>query len=73
MATLGVIVIATVAIWQFYLFVTYKNLTGIADTQGGIHHLWLAIGLGLIACIVGFLVFSFFLRYDTKDELHITS
>lgn len=72
-AIIGVIVIAAISIWEFYMFVTYKNLMGVADTQGGIHHLWLAIGIGLIACVVGFFVFSYFLRYDKEDDLHITS
>lgn len=64
---------AAIAIWQFYLFVKYTDSQGLLDTQGGAHHLWWAIGAALIACFAGFFVFSIFVRYDTNDELHITS
>jgi hypothetical protein len=69
----GVMLIAAIAIWQFYSFVTFKDAQGIVDVQGGTYHLWLAIGAALIACVSGFLVFSVFLRYDKDDEMHITS
>ena len=72
-AVAGVIAIATVAVWQFYLFVTFRNSQGIMDVQGGTNHLWWAIGVGLIACLASFLVFSVFLRYDKDNEMHITS
>ena len=72
-AVIGVMFITAVAIWQFYQFVTFKNADGVVDLQGGTHHLWWAIGLGLIAFIVALLFFSVFLRYDRNDELHITS
>ena len=72
-AAIGVISIATLAIWQFYLFVTFKNAEGVVDVQGGTYHLWWAVGLALIACIGSFLFFSVFLRYDRNDEMHITS
>jgi hypothetical protein len=64
---------AAVALWQFYVFVTFKDTAGIVDVQGGAMHLWLAIGFGLTACIVAILGASFFLRYDRNDEMHITS
>ncbi|HKZ78635.1 MAG TPA: hypothetical protein VJ124_10055 [Pyrinomonadaceae bacterium] len=70
---IGVILVAAIALWQFYLFATFKNSKGIVDLQGGTHHLWWAIAMTLIACIVGFAVFSVFLRYDQDDEMHITS
>jgi len=63
----GVIVVAAIAIWQFYLFVTFKGL------QGGTTHLWWAIAMGVLACSAAFLVFSIFVRHDTDDDLHITS
>ena len=66
-AVFGVMAIAATAIWQFYLFATFQ------DAQGGTSHLWGAIGFGLVACIIGFAVFSVFLRYDKNDEMHITS
>jgi uncharacterized membrane protein len=63
----GVVLVAALGVWQFYVFVTFP------DAQGGAIHLWLAIGATLVACIAGFFVFSVFLRYDRDDEMHITS
>lgn len=63
----GVIVLAGIAVWQFYLFVTFKNV------QGGSSHLWWAIAMAVVACGVAFLVLSVFMRHDTDDDLHITS
>lgn len=68
----SVLALAGLGIWQFYQFVTFKSVAGIVDLQGGTHHLWWAIGLGLTAFIVAFLFFSVFLRYDRSDEIHIT-
>jgi len=70
---IGVILIVAIAVWQFYLFVTFRNSQGIVDLQGGTHHLWWAILMTVLACVVGFAVFSIFLRYDRDDEMHITS
>ncbi|MGH9930642.1 MAG: hypothetical protein ACREA9_15645 [Pyrinomonadaceae bacterium] len=64
---IGVIVVAAIAIWQFYLFATF---TGV---QGGTGHLWWAIAMALLACGAAFLVFSAIVRHDTDDDLHITS
>ena len=72
-AVAGVMSLAAIAIWQFYVFVTFKDASGALDIQGGRHHLWWAIGLALVACAAAFLFFSVFLRYDRSDELHITS
>ena len=63
----AVIVVAAIAIWQFYLFVTFKSV------EGGSGHLWFAIAMALLAFAAAFLVFSVFLRHDTEDDLHITS
>lgn len=63
----AVIVVAAIAVWQFYQFVTFSG------AQGGTGHLWWAITLGALACGSSFLVFSVFLRHDTDDDLHITS
>ena len=68
-----VMLLAGAALWQFYSFVTFKDAAGIVDLQGGQTHLWLAIGLAVISCLAGFLMFSFFVRFDRNDELHITS
>lgn len=72
-AVSGVIALVAIALWQFYLFVAFKDSNGTVDLQGGSFHLWLAIGIALIACVAGFFVFSVFLRHDRDDELHITS
>ena len=69
----GVLALAAVAIWQFYSFATFKSSQGIGDPQGGAHHFWWGLGAALFACIIGFFVFSVFLRYDKDNELHITS
>ena len=63
----GVIAVAAIAIWQFYLFVTFKSV------EGGSGHLWFAIAMAVLACGAAFLVFSVFVRHDTDDDLHITS
>ena len=72
-ALIGVVSLAAVAVWQFYVFVTFKDGTGLADVQGGRLHLWIAVVLGLLACIGTFLLLSVFLRHDRSDEMHITS
>ena len=64
---ISVIVVSAIAIWQFYLFVTFNGV------QGGTGHLWWAIVLAVLACATAFLVFSVFLRHDPDDDLHITS
>lgn len=69
----GMLALAAMAIWQFYSFATFKNSQGLGDPQGGAHHFWWGLGAALFACIIGFFVFSVFLRYDKKNELHITS
>ena len=71
-ALIGVIALVMLAVWQFYLFVVFKGSSSIANAPGGMLHLWLAIGITLIACI-SFFVFSIFLRHDRDDELNITS
>ena len=70
--SIGVVLLGAIATWQFYLFVTFKT-NGIADTQGGQGHMWVAIIAAVFACLAGFFVFSVFLRYDREDEMHITS
>lgn len=69
----GVVVVASIAVWQFYQFVAFKNASGIVDAQGGTSHLWWAIAMAIFACGAAFLVFSALLHHDTEDELHITS
>lgn len=72
-AVIGLAALAAFGAWQFYLFVIFKDSQGVVDVQGGTVHLWLAIGIALIVCIAGVFLFSRFLRYDTRDEIHITS
>lgn len=69
---IGLTLMATIAIWQFYLFATFQNAQGIVDVQGGALHLWLAIGAILLACLVGFALFSVSLRRDNDEVIHIT-
>jgi uncharacterized membrane protein len=73
MVVTAVAALAAIALWQFYIFVTFKDATGVVDVQGGSTHLWAAILFGLAACIGAILGASFFLRYDRNDEMHITS
>ena len=63
----GVVVVAALAVWQFYQFVTFNSV------QGGTGHLWWAIAMTVLACIAAFLVLSVFMRHDSDDDLHITS
>jgi hypothetical protein len=64
--------IVTIAMWQFYLFVTFKDQQEILDSQGGTHHMWWAVIAALVACFAGFILFSVFLRFDKSKEMHIT-
>lgn len=62
-----------IGVWQFYLFVSFKDSKGVFDLQGGYGHLWIAVLVALLACVTGFFIFSILLRRDREDELHITS
>ena len=73
MAVIGLVVLAAIAAWQFYLFVVFKDAEGVVDVQGGTFHLWLAIGIALLVCIGGFFLFSRLVSYDQLNEIHITS
>ena len=72
-AAIVVMALVAVAIWQFYLFISFKNAHGGAGMLGGTQQLWLGIGAVLIACIAGLFLFSVFLRYDRKDDPGIAS
>src|SRR5712691_4271671 len=63
-AIIAVMSIGVIAVWQFYMFVTFKNTNGMVDVQGGIQHLWWAIGFGLLGFTAAVL---FFLR--TKSAM----
>lgn len=73
MVITAVAVPGAIALWQFYVFVTFKDAAGIVDVQGGSIHLWSAIIFGLTAFIAALFGASSFLRYDRNDEMHITS
>ena len=62
---------AVVAVWQFYLFVGFRDARGSLDVQGGGLHLWLAIGAAGVACACVFA--GIFRRVNQTEEFHITS
>ncbi len=65
------IIFAAVAIWQFYLFVVFRDARGALDAQGGGSHLWYAIGAAVLTCVC--VCFAIFRRINQHEELHITS
>ena len=73
LSIIGLVALAAVAAWQFYVFATFKDASGTVDLQGGTLHLWLAIGIAVLVCIGGFFLFSKLLRYDRRNEMHITT
>ncbi|MDQ3802899.1 MAG: hypothetical protein M3416_03480 [Acidobacteriota bacterium] len=62
---------AGIALWQFYLFVMFKDSQGVLDAQGGGLNLWLAIGSAAVACVC--VCLGIFLRVNQTEEFHITS
>jgi hypothetical protein len=62
---------AVIAIWQFYLFVVFRDTRGALDVQGGGLHLWSAIGATVLTCVC--ICFGIFRRINQPEELHITS
>ena len=73
LATTGLAALAAIAAWQFYLFAAFKDASGTHDLQGGTLHLWMAIGIALMVSGGGFFFLSRLVRYDNRDEMHITS
>lgn len=69
----GLMVLAALAAWQFYAFATFKDASGAVDVQGGTRHLWLAIATTALVFVGAFGLFSKLLRYDKRNEMHITS
>ncbi len=57
------------AVYEFYLFETFKS-DGVVDLQGGGSHLWMAIGAALIAVIAGIVYFTG--HVNKEEEIHIT-
>ena len=62
---------AAVAIWQFYLFVVFRDAGGAFDAQGGGLHLWYAIGAAVLTCVC--VCLGIFRRINHTEEFHITS
>ena len=67
------VVSAAVALWQFYLFVQFKNTAGQLDPQGGGFNLGLAVVAALIACAAGAYVAFSVVNHEKEDVMHITS
>lgn len=61
---------AGLSIWQFYLFVQFRNAAGQFDAQGGALNLWLAVGAAGVACAAMALL-SFLAVNGHKDVEHI--
>src|ERR1051325_9949775 len=72
MAVIGLAALGAFAALQFYSFVAFKNADGVIDVQGGTVHLWMAIGATLVVCITGFFLFSGYLRYDKRNDFHVS-
>jgi len=62
---------AAVAVWQFYLFVVFRNAQGALDVQGGGMNLWYAIGAAVLTCVC--VCLGIFRRINHTEEFHITS
>lgn len=62
---------AAVTVWQFYLFVAFRDSRGALDVQGGALHLWLAIAAAVVACVCVF--YGIFRRINKTEEFHITT
>ena len=73
LSIVGLMVLAAISAWQFYVFATFKDGQGVVDLQGGTLHLWLAIGIAVLVCVGGFLFFSKLVSPDNREEIHITS
>jgi hypothetical protein len=65
------ILLAAVAVWQFYLFVVFRDARGNLDLQGGGPNLWYAIGAAVLTCAC--VCLGIFRRINHTEEFHITS
>ena len=68
-AVVGMFAMAMIASRQLYMFSVFRDASGILNSQGGAHHLWLAIGAALIACLAGGLMSYFMLRRGGKEDV----
>ena len=62
---------AAIAVWQFYLFVAFRDARGTLDAQGGGSHLWYAVGAAVLTCVC--VCLGIYRRINHAEELHITS
>ena len=65
--------LAVIAVWQFYLFATFKDSRGVFDAGGGMVHLWVALGAAAAACAAGFLAFTVSVGHNEANDMHINS
>ncbi|MFL6333292.1 MAG: hypothetical protein ACJ754_08135 [Pyrinomonadaceae bacterium] len=65
------VLLAAVAVWQFYMFAVFRDARGALDVQGGGRNLWYAIGAAVLTCACVFL--GIFRRINHTEEFHITS
>lgn len=65
------ILLAAVSVWQFYLFVVFRDAQGALDAQGGGLNLWYAIGAAVLTCVC--VCLGIFRRINHTEEFHITS
>ena len=65
------VLLAAVAVWQFYLFVIFRDAQGTLDAQGGGPHLLYAIGAAVLTCVC--VCLGIFRRINQTEEFHITS
>jgi hypothetical protein len=72
-AIVGILTLAAIAVWQFYLFATFSVNPNVLNAPSGSGHLWWAGTMTVFACSAAFLVFMVFVRHDTEDDLHITA
>ena len=73
LSVVGLMALAAISAWQFYLFASFRDAQGVVDLQGGTIHLWFAIGTAVLVCVGGFFLLSKLLRYDRQNEMHITT
>lgn len=57
------------AVYEFYLFETFKS-DGVVDVQGGGAHLYMAIGAAIVAVVAGIIYFTG--HVNKEEEIHIT-
>lgn len=59
-----------VAVWQLFLFLSFKDARGMPDMMAGTSHLWMAIVAAALA--IACVVFFFIRNPRREEEIHIT-